>query len=319
MNNRQQRVLIAVDGSVQSINAAYYAGRILMPEKATLTLLLVENLLPETLWDNRPDGNDSAKDVNLTGWWEKNHLQYNRKIVEKIRGNLIREGYPEASVEIKINTRQVGIARDIIKESKNGYDLVVAGRIGHNIHTGAVLGNCARKLISSLTHTSLAIVGGLPEAKGIIVGFDDSIGSRRCITKIKESATRKLGKIKVCYVSRSLNLMNGSFDPFQASLDGYHLVEQEHQIKHQSRMRPHLQKAETLLRDEGFSRAGVDSIILRSYMSRSEGLLDEAKKNNCGTLMVGRHGHSRVEEFFLGRVGDKLVQLAQDRAIWLVC
>ena len=318
MNDLNQRVLIAIDGSVQSINAAYYAGRILIPEKTSLTLFLVENILPETLWDNRPDGSEDASSVNLNGWWEENHIQHNRKMVEKVRDNLIREGYPEASVEVKIRPRQTGIARDIIKESKKGYDLVVAGRIGHNIHTGAILGNCARKLSSSLAHTSLAIVGGLPDSEGVLIGFDASGGAKKCVKKMAQMTTRNVQKIKLCYVSRSLNLMSGSFDPFQASLDTYRLVEQEHQLQHQSRMRPHLQKAETMLRDEGFSRAGVDSTILRSYLSRSEGLMEEAKKNGCGTIMVGRRGHSLVEEFFLGRVGDKLMQLGQDRAVWLV-
>jgi nucleotide-binding universal stress UspA family protein len=158
VNDLNQRVLIAIDGSVQSINAAYYAGRILIPEKTTLTLFLVEDILPETLWDSRPDGSEDANSTNLNGWWDENHIQYNRKIVEKVRKTLVKEGYPEASVEVKIRPRRTGIARDIIKESKKGYDLVVAGRIGHNIHTGTVLGNCARKLTSSLTHTSLVML-----------------------------------------------------------------------------------------------------------------------------------------------------------------
>lgn len=318
MNDLHQRVLIAVDGSIQSTHAARYAAQILNPETTSLTLFLVENTVPESLWDSQPDGMEAAGNVKLTGWWEENHIRYNRRIVEKIRNDLVREGFPETSVEVKIRPRKVGITRDILKESQKGYDLVVVGRIGHNIHTGAILGNCARKLSTTLTHIPLVIVGGNPDSTGVLIGFDASEGAKKCVRTMKALITRKVEKVKICYVSRSLNLMSGSFDPFQASLDSYHMIEQEHQIQHQSRMRPHLQKAETILREAGFSRAGVDSIILRSYMSRSEGLMDEAKKNGCDTIMVGRRGHSLVEEFLLGRVGDKLVQMAQDRAVWIV-
>ncbi|VFQ47231.1 universal stress protein [Desulfoluna butyratoxydans] len=318
MNDLHQRVLIPVDGSIQSTHAALYAARILIPEKTTFTLFLVENVVPETFWDNQSDGMEGPSPDKLGGWWEENHIRYNRKVIEKIRTDLIKEGFSDESVEVKIRPRRVGIARDIIRESKKGYDLVVAGRIGHNIHTGAILGNCARKLIASVNHVPLVIVGGNPDSTGVLIGFDASEGSKNCVRQLKKSVTRNIEKVKICYVSRSLNLMSGSFDPFQASLDAYNLMEQEHQIHHQSRMRPHLQKAETILRDAGFDRAGVDSIILRSYLSRSEGLMDEAKKSGYDTVMVGRRGHSIVEDFLLGRVGDKLVQMGQDRAIWLV-
>lgn len=318
MNELNKRVLIAVDGSIQSTHAALYAARILIPETTSFTLFLVENTVPETFWDSQADGLEEPNADKLSGWWEENHIRYNRRIIEKIRKDLVKEGFADDAIETKIRPRRIGIARDIIKESKKGYDLLVAGRIGHNIHTGAVLGNCARKLIASVNHIPLVIVGGNPDNEGVLIGFDASDGAKTCVRKVKQLVSRDVEKIKICYVSRSLNLMSGSFDPFQASLDSYHVMEQEHQIHHQSRMRPHLQKAETILREAGFSRAGVDSIILRSYLSRSEGLLDEAKKNGYDTIMVGRRGHSLVEDFLLGRVGDKLVQMGQDRAVWLV-
>ncbi|WP_300667884.1 universal stress protein [Desulfoluna sp.] len=318
MNDLHQRVLIAVDGSIQSTHAALYAAKILNPEKTSFTLFLVENTVPETFWDNQSDGTEETNSVKLNGWWEENHIRYNRRMVEKVRSDLVKEGFPEESVEIKIRPRRVGIARDIIRESKKGYDLVVAGRIGHNIHTGSILGNCARKLIATITQIPLVVVGGNPNNTGVLIGFDGSDGAKKCVRKVKQLITHDVKKIKICYVSRSLNLMSGSFDPFQATLDSYHVMEQEHQVHHQSRMRPHLQKAETILRDAGFSRAGVESIILRSYLSRSEGLMDEAKKNGFDTVVVGRRGHSVVEDFLLGRVGDKLIQLGQDRAIWIV-
>ncbi len=318
MHPTHRRVLIAVDGSVQSINAAYYIGRLLIPEKTTLTLFLVENLVPEVLWDTPAEDREGAAPVHLDGWWESIHIKHNRNIVGKIRDTLIREGFPEASVEIKIRPRNRGIARDIIEESQKGYDLVVAGRIGHNIHTGAMLGNCARKLITAITHTSLAIVGGLPDTKGVLIGFDGSDGSRKCLKNMAEMMSRKIETISMCYVSRPLSPRNDSLDPLNITLSAYHQAEQTHQKNHQLRMRPRLQKAEAELTAHGFSPESIHSIILRSYPSRSEGLIEEAKKHGCTTLMVGRRGHSCVEAFFLGRVGDKLIQLAQDRAIWLV-
>jgi hypothetical protein len=35
-------------------------------------------------------------------------------------------------------------------------------------------------------------------------------------------------------------------------------------------------------------------------------------------IVVGRRGLSRVEEFFMGRVSDKVLQLAKEMAVWVV-
>jgi nucleotide-binding universal stress UspA family protein len=47
-------------------------------------------------------------------------------------------------------------------------------------------------------------------------------------------------------------------------------------------------------------------------------IVEEARARNFSTIVVGRRGLSRVEEFFIGRVSNKIVHMARDKAVWVV-
>ena len=52
--------------------------------------------------------------------------------------------------------------------------------------------------------------------------------------------------------------------------------------------------------------------------SRAKAIVDEARKGGFGTILVGRRGLSRVEEFIIGRARNKVLQLAKEKAVWVV-
>ena len=58
-------------------------------------------------------------------------------------------------------------------------------------------------------------------------------------------------------------------------------------------------------------------MLLRGQ-SRAGTIVDQARRGGYGTIVVGRKGVTRVEEFFMGRVSSKVLQLAKDMAVWVV-
>ena len=62
----------------------------------------------------------------------------------------------------------------------------------------------------------------------------------------------------------------------------------------------------------------ISTKIVTGVSSRAKAVVEEAKNGGYSTIVVGRRGLSRVEEFFMGRVSKKVMQLAQEMAVWVV-
>ncbi|MDX2454105.1 universal stress protein [Desulfosarcina sp.] len=57
---------------------------------------------------------------------------------------------------------------------------------------------------------------------------------------------------------------------------------------------------------------------LRYCPSLTECILAERSQMNCSTIVVGRQGISRSEEFLFGSVSSKIVNHARDCTVWVV-
>ena len=85
-----------------------------------------------------------------------------RALVEKAQQDakkqLIAAGFAEEDVEIKLNPRKKGVARDIAAEANTGYDLVVMGRRGVSAVREFFLGSITQKVLSLANDVSVLVV-----------------------------------------------------------------------------------------------------------------------------------------------------------------
>jgi len=72
------------------------------------------------------------------------------------------------------------------------------------------------------------------------------------------------------------------------------------------------------LEQTGGDASRIRTKIRTSGSSRAGSVLEEAEEGGYGTIVVGRRGQSRVEEFLMGRVSSKVLNLARDRAVLVV-
>ena len=68
----------------------------------------------------------------------------------------------------------------------------------------------------------------------------------------------------------------------------------------------------------GFSESQVSVKIVQGAPSRAGAIMEEATHGRYGTIVLGRRGFTRVMEHSMGRVANKVVQLARDKAVWLI-
>jgi len=306
---KKRKILVPVDGSDRALNTVRYVARVEPFHKMGIVLFHVFSSVPEGYWDLEKDPR-STSTVRQVRSWEIGQRKGIKQYMEQARQFLMKGGVPPESIDIKIQDRKKGIARDIIREARNGYDAVVTRRRGMTGLRRIVLGSVATKLLTQITFLPLILVGKLTPNNKILLAYDGS-----------ENAD-----IAVKFVGSIL----GGPD-YEVDLVSVIRGNQEGRLKHRHIFSPKefarvasneiassLKVAQAELINAGFKSNKVSTRIVKGATSRAEFLADWAKAENLGTIVMGRRGHSSVRDFFLGRVTNKVIHLARDRTVWIV-
>jgi nucleotide-binding universal stress UspA family protein len=72
-----------------------------------------------------------------------------------------------------------------------------------------------------------------------------------------------------------------------------------------------------ILMDHGIQDDRITTKTVTQATSRAASILDEARSNGYGTLVMGRRGLSRVYGFLTGRVTDKILHQGEGLAVWI--
>ncbi len=305
MNANGRKILVTVDGSAHALDTVRYLGWTLPPHGVELVLFCVLNTEPEFFPDNAESpGAGSAS--NVTGDWKTQQ----RNAIDLFMANasqiLVDRGFPREAVKVSIQERKVGIARDIIREAQNGYDAVVAGRQGMNPITRLVIGSIASKLVQSLTFVPLWLVGKAVPSNKMLVAIDASEGSMRAV----EHIGRMLGGTKV-----ELTLFR-VVRTRKSDVAG----QEDSKVKsdEDSALLRAFEKASAILEKNGIDHDQISTKVLSGVATRSGCIIAQATNGGYGTIVLGRRGHTEVGEFSMGRVTNKVIQLAGKVAVWVV-
>jgi nucleotide-binding universal stress UspA family protein len=262
-----------------------------------VVLFNVYSKIPESYWD-------LEKQAPL-GWriegvkaWEREYEGTVQTYLKKATKILWRAGFPKEAVKTDIHEREKGIARDILTEAKRGYSCVVVGRKGLSKVKDLILGSVSTKLLEKMSFTTLVVVGTKPLSGSILLALDGSGNSMRTVDYV--------GKI-----------LGGSH--LEVCLINVIRVDKGEPVKRaKSEISSVLEEAKRHLMRSGFDAAQISTRIITGAHSRAETIVKEARQGGYGSIVVGRRGLSKVQDFFMGRVSNKVVQLAKREAVWIV-
>lgn len=153
-----QKILVAFDDSDNAMRAVEFIAKNFNPT-GRVTLL---SIIPDTaaLCEmNSPELIPYFKSQQSNFC----HLEDKKKelvqnALNRAKGLLSDAGFSETNIEIKINTRKRGVARDIMEESQSGYDILVIGRRGLSGVKEFFLGSVSQKVFSLAKDISVVIV-----------------------------------------------------------------------------------------------------------------------------------------------------------------
>lgn len=317
--SEKRRLLIALDGSEQSFEAVRYASQVLPPEKMKVVLFHVQSKIPESFWDIEKDPSFRHRLAPVAAWAMQQEKAM-EEFMERSRQLFVDQGVPREAVDVKIKDREVGIARDIAREAQKDYDAVVMGRWGMSKIKDLVWGSIANKVVGHLVQSPLWVVGGSPQPGKYLVAMD---GSDEAMRAVDYAGTMLAGSdctVTLFHVLRGLEFLSlgfeGAFVPSPEVLGGEE-IKAEFQRAEEA-IKTVCNQAIDRLEQAGLKGDQINTKIVSGAASRAKAIVEEAKNEGYGTIVVGRRGLSRVEEFFMGRVSSKVIQLAKEMAVWVV-
>ena len=317
--SEKRRLLIALDGSEQSFEAVRYASQVLPPKKMKVVLFHVQSKIPESFWDIEKDPSFRHRLAPVAAWAMQQEKAM-EEFMEKSRQLLVDQGVPQKAVDVKIKDKEVGIARDIAREAQGDYDAVVMGRWGMSKIKDLVWGSIANKVVGHLVQSPLWVVGGSPQPGKYLVAMDGSDEAMRAVDYVGTMLAGSDCTVTLFHVLRGFEFLSlgfeGAFVPSPEVLGGEEIKAELQRAE--EAIKTVCNQAIDRLEQAGLKGDQINSKIVTGAASRARAIVEEAKNGGYGTIVVGRRGLSRVEEFFMGRVSSKVMQLAKEMAVWVV-
>jgi nucleotide-binding universal stress UspA family protein len=286
-----------------------YVAKVEPFHKMHVVLFHVFSSVPDSYWDLEKDpiGSQTVREIRS---WEAQQEKYVRQFMQQAKQFLVKTGFPSNSIEIRIQKRNEGVARDIIQESRNGYEAVMFRRRGSMGLRGIVLGSVAAKLLEKLAFIPMMMIGNKTPGNKILLAFDGSDNAARAVDFVGSLLGGHNYKIRLLHVIR------GKENRQRIHQTNY--TPKEHTQATQKAIGDAIEKAKAKLVESGFKTHSVSSKIIIGAFSRAGAITQEARQAGYGTIVLGRRGISRLQEFFIGRVTNKVIHLAKDRSVWVV-
>jgi nucleotide-binding universal stress UspA family protein len=146
--------------------------------------------------------------------------------------------------------------------------------------------------------------------KSILMAVDESENSRRAVSYVGQM----LGGIGGFSVTL-LHVINEPEEDFFPTEE-----EKQNWLQtRQQKIKETLEDYRQMLVDAGFSKKFVSTRSkLKTCPSMAECILSELRKEAFSTIVVGRQGLSRSEQFLFGSISSKIVNHAKNCTVWVV-
>jgi nucleotide-binding universal stress UspA family protein len=154
-------------------------------------------------------------------------------------------------------------------------------------------------------------------AKNILVAFDDSENAMRAVEYIATSFSRdqEITLLSIIPDTAAICDMNSpSLIPYFQERQASFCTIEDHK---RELVKEALDKAKGMLMEAGFEEKHITTKVQTKKKGIVRDIVNEAH-TGYDTIVVGRKGHSGVQEFIFGSVSQKILDLATDVSVIIV-
>ncbi|MFH0810672.1 MAG: universal stress protein [Pseudomonadota bacterium] len=297
----KKRILAAVDGSEQSLDAIRHAGGVLFPGSTELILCHIMPRKPPVYSDNT----DVSLQQAYSAWFHKVR-QAADCAMSAARSAADAAGFLAKDVRLKCQPAMAGVARDILEEAyKADCDAVLMGRRGLGAIDHFLMGSVSNRLVEQ-SRLPLWLVEGRHLPPGVLVGINNSEEALAAVDVLGFMLEdRPEIPVTLLYVQPPA-LLAGQPDP---SICAGSEAEKDF---------PFLAKAKEELMKAGLAEGNIRVSACRRGRDPARELLREAHEGGHGTVVTGRRGLRGMKAFLLGSISSRLISRARQMAVWVI-
>jgi nucleotide-binding universal stress UspA family protein len=146
--------------------------------------------------------------------------------------------------------------------------------------------------------------------KNILIAVDGSDNAKRAVLYVRDL----LGGFPGFHITLLTIISQPPDDYFVHESERTDWIE-----KHQAAAGLFLGEYRQTLLQAGFRDEDIAShTVMKECTSLAECILDEQRRLGCGTVVIGRRGISRKEEFIFGSTSNKILHTSKECAVWVI-
>ncbi len=312
MLKQKIKILISVDGSEQSLQAAVYAARMFPKDRTEVVLFHVDTQNPDL--GKSISGNPlyDAQMKNIDKWMSADHKTMNQ-FMDKAVARILDFDYPKSAVSVKIKKKEDRVFDEILREARDTYDAVVVGKTGKSRLKDKFIGSLAIKLAGKMNRVPLIIVDGDPKIDKLLVSVDLREEAFKSIYSIGSLLDIQNFSIAICHVARCAAKKNESEEKFN-----YKESEHDCPLREVECICPSIDSMKECLVDSGILLEKISDLIVEAA-DPVDSTLELSRTEQIGSIIVGRRAIVPfVEELVSGRYSQKMFKKMENMALWVV-
>jgi nucleotide-binding universal stress UspA family protein len=305
-------IVLPIDGSKIALHSLDYIKLLYKPDnKLNLSLLYVLPSLPPILVEESRKNRQTAEQLKKI---KKKNIELAGRVLHEAKARLINKGFNEKSIQTTFRNKELGIARDIgIWTHEKKADTVLITTRGKSRLEALFMGEVTNKLLEFCRACPIWMIKGSVKAQNILIALDPSENALRAVDHAGFMLSATACKIHLFHSKRKLN----RFIPKEI-FEGASELEELWQQTAEEEITPYMKKAHKTLTDAGVDASLISARVADGSRRPAKDILHEARRHECGTIVLGRRGVSDVKEFTMGSITRKVIEDCADTAIWIV-
>lgn len=308
----EKKLLVAVDGSVYSLNTLYYLSNLF--EDLNEVVFHILYFMPRSFLPSGHELLGESDLMNAMSAEAKDRYESAQRYVAKAVDHFVRLGVDKKRITSQLRLSRTSVAADIIRVAQKGlYDALIIGRRGLSKIEEFFMGSVSAVVIEKCRDVPIWIIDGHVDSRKFLVPVDGSPYTLRAVDHLSFILKNNPYAEITLFHSRAIFANKPIVDP---SLFYSHW-DPDWCRKHLNRPDSHFHGPEQLLIENGFPAERIYRRETGKGMYPSRQIVRQALMDDFGTIVMGR-GPEEMKKGFLRSVSGHVLAMAVDTAIWIV-